>query len=71
MVRTVVDTELSEVLLKQIAELYLTVRGNAFASSCLVYKQASKQTLQKRKRGYEQNLHQANRFIDRDTISSA
>jgi len=31
-VRTVVDTESSEVLLQQIAELYLTLRGNAFAS---------------------------------------
>ena len=49
-VRTVVDTELSEVLLKQIAELYLTMRGHAFASSCLeLYKQASKQSLQKKK----------------------
>ena len=46
----VVDIELSEVLLIQIAELYLTVRGNAFASSCLeLYKQASKQPLQKKK----------------------
>jgi len=36
-VGTVVDIELSEVLLKQIAELYLTVRGNAFASSCVEF----------------------------------
>ena len=48
-VRTVVDIEHSEVLLTKITELYLTIRGNAFASSCLeLYKQASKQTLQKK-----------------------
>ena len=40
----------SSVLLQKIAELYLTVRGFAFATSCLeLYKQAHKKTLQKKK----------------------
>lgn len=38
------------VLLKQMVELYVTVRGFAFASSCLeLYKQASKKQLSKKK----------------------
>lgn len=49
-VRTTVENESSPILLKQIAELYLTVRGFAFATSCLeLYKQAHKKTLQKKK----------------------
>ena len=49
-VRTAVDIEHSEVLMTTIAELYLTVRGYEFASSCLeLYKQANEQTLQKKK----------------------
>lgn len=49
-VRTSVDNESSPILLKQITELYLTVRGFAFATSCLeLYKQANKKTLQKKK----------------------
>jgi len=39
-VRTTVDNDFSPELLKQITELYLTVRGFAFATSCLeLYKQ--------------------------------
>ena len=49
-VRTTVNDDSSPVLLRQIAELYLTVRGFAFATSCLeLYKQAHKKTLQKKK----------------------
>ena len=48
--RTAVDNDSSPILLKLIVELYLTVRGFAFASSCLeLYKQAHKKTLQKKK----------------------
>ena len=49
-VSTTVNDDSSPVLLQQIAELYLTVRGFAFATSCLeLYKQAHKKTLQKKK----------------------
>ena len=49
-IRTTVDNDSSPILLKQIVELYLTVRGFAFATSCLeLYKQAHKKTLQKKK----------------------
>ena len=49
-VRTTINDDSSPVLLQQIAELYLTVRGFAFATSCLeLYKQAHKKTLQKKK----------------------
>ena len=54
-VRTTVDNESSPILLKQIAELYLTVRGFAFATSCLeLYKQAHKKHC-KRKKHFEKN----------------
>ena len=47
---TTVNTELSLVLLQHIAELFLVIRGNAFATSIVeAYKQKSHQTLQKKK----------------------
>ena len=40
-IRTTMDNDSSPILLKQIVKLYLTVRGFAFATSCLeLYKQA-------------------------------
>ncbi len=47
---TFLAQDTATVLLKQVVELYITVRGFAFASSCLeMYKQASKKTLSKKK----------------------
>lgn len=44
------DDELSLVLLNMILELYVTIRGHAFANSCMeLYKQHKKKTLQKAK----------------------
>ena len=46
----IIDESVSSVVLKQIAELYVTVRGFAFASSCLeLYKQKHKKKTQKSK----------------------
>lgn len=40
----------SSFLLKEIVELYVTVRGQAFVSSCMeLYKQAHKKTVQKKR----------------------
>ncbi len=45
-----VDESVGKVILKKIAELYITVRGFAFASSCLeLYKQKFKKKTQKSK----------------------
>ena len=42
--------DISSLVLQRIVKLYMTVRGFAFASSCLeLYKQAHKKTLQKRR----------------------
>ena len=61
-VRTTVDDESSPILLKQIVELYLTVKGFAFATSCLeLYKQAHKKHC-KRKKLYERNFVLMNKF---------
>ena len=47
---TEIDNDAASALLKQIVELYVTIRGFAFATSCLeLYKQAHKKTLQKKK----------------------
>ena len=44
------DNETGMLLLKHIVELYVTVRGFAFASSCVeLYKQAQKTTFAKKK----------------------
>ena len=44
------DDEVGTEVLKRISELYLTVRGFAFASSCMeMYKQRNKKQLQKSK----------------------
>ncbi len=45
-----IEDELGMVILRKITELYLTVRGFAFASSCLeLYKQQHKKKTQKLK----------------------
>lgn len=44
------EDDVASALLKQIVELYVTIRGFAFVSSCLeLYKQKQKTTLQKKK----------------------
>ena len=44
------DNDVTSAVLKKIVELYVTIRGFAFATSCLeMYKQALKKTLQKKK----------------------
>lgn len=44
------DTESAEKLLDMILELYVTIRGFAFANSCMeLYKQSKKKTVQKSK----------------------
>ena len=44
------DNDVTSAVLQQIVELYVTIRGFAFATSCLeLYKQANKKTLQKKK----------------------
>ena len=45
-----IDNEIGMLLLKHLINLYVTVRGFAFASSCLeLYKQSQKTTLSKQK----------------------
>ena len=45
-----VETDIASTVLKEIVKLYVTIRGFAFASSCLeFYKQAQKESLQKKK----------------------
>ena len=61
-VRTTVNDDSSPVLLQQIAELYLTVRGFAFATSCLeLYKQAHKKHC-KRKKHFVRNYVAMNKL---------
>lgn len=45
-----IDNDVASAVLKEIVDLYVTVRGFAFTTSCLeMYKQALKKTLQKKK----------------------
>ena len=52
-----VEEEVSVAVLHKIIDLYVTVRGFGFATSCLeIYKQAHQTTLQKKKKHLEENF---------------
>ena len=52
-----VEEEVSVAVLHKIIDLYVTVRGFGFATSCLeIYKQAHQTTLQKKRKHLEENF---------------